>query len=107
MSEPMEEIAPEIACSGSCFGTGMGYKIVHSACPDPCNKDHKTRVRDIAKTKAYANSQKWCKGEHCECYGSHSAIIPEQCVSIKNSVGRDICLYFAAYAYMGECSTLV
>lgn len=94
-------------CSGPCVGTGIGYKIVEGACPNPGNADYKKRVRDSAKAKAYSTSQQGCTGEHCECYGQYRALIPEQCVTLKDADNKDVCLYFAAYAYEGECSILV
>ena len=102
----IEEIANS-TCSGPCVGTGIGYQIVHAPCPESGNADVKARVRDTAKSKAYANSQTPCEGEYCECYGEYHALIPEQCMPIKDADDRDVCLYFAAYAYEGKCTTVI
>lgn len=91
-------------CEGPCIGTGTGFQIVHAACPDPCDPAKLTLVRDRAKNNAWAEAQEACTdGKYCSCHGSYNALIPEQCVPIKDADGRDVCLYFAAYAYVGRC----
>lgn len=94
-------------CSGPCVGTGVGYQIMHSPCEVAGDPAMQARVRDAAKAKAFAYSQAFCSGENCECYGDYRALIPEQCVPIKDAQGNDVCLYFAAYSYEGECSILI
>ena len=47
------------------------------------------------------------KCEFCTCRGRYNALIPEQCVPIKDADGQTICLYFAAYAYVGQCTILI
>lgn len=92
-------------CDGRCFGTDIGIQIVHSRCPDPCDRRYLDRVKEQAKNKAWSKAQEHCKqgGKYCSCHGTYNALIPEQCVSIKDADGHDVCLYFAAYAYIGEC----
>lgn len=96
-------------CSGPCVGSGIGYQVVHRRCPKTGDPKTLANVREQAKNNAYNKAQEMCRkgGPDCVCHGEHQALIPEQCVSIKDADGKDACLYFAAYAYVGKCVYLL
>lgn len=111
MAQPTEVSVKELLekvrgrCSGPCAGSGVGYNVSHAPCPDPCDQDRLDRAREAAKNEAYNVAQEGCRsgGKHCSCHGAYRALIPEQCVGVKDADGNDACLYFAAYSYVGEC----
>lgn len=96
-------------CDGEpCIGTGVGYQVVHAACPDPCDPDRLKVVVERAKASAYREAQAKCTGhELCMCVGDYSELIPAQCVKIDTGGGREGCLYFTAWAYVGRCRIVI
>ena len=99
----MERLKSE--CGGECVGHGTGVHWTFEPCPEPCDQRVLDWVTHLAKTEAGENAQEVCgfDGKHCMCLGEFVALVTARCIPIDTEMGKG-CLYFAAYAYAGECS---